>query len=164
MAGFFFGHAQSTARFGDWGQIGHMSLSANPTRHPATERDTRAWPWPDFTPAEMACRHCGETFYWARFMQALQDARRAVGRPFHILSAHRCSLHNANIGGAPLSQHLKLAADIALYNHDRHQLYESLSNAGFTGFGFYSTFIHVDLGRKRHWFGSQKTKDLWQLD
>lgn len=121
------------------------------------------WKWPDFTRAEMSCRHCGEYFTWPDFMDRLQTARTQVGRSFHILSAHRCSLHNARIGGAPLSQHLRLAADISLRGHDRRGLYTACRHAGFTGFGFYSTFLHIDLGRPRHWFGGQKAKDLWQI-
>lgn len=119
--------------------------------------------WPDFTIAEMSCRHCGETFFWPDFMERLQEARSEVGRPFHILSAHRCSLHNARVGGAPLSQHLRLAADISLRGHDKRALLWACRRAGFTGFGFYSTFLHIDLGRARHWFGGQKAKDLWQI-
>ena len=121
-----------------------------------------AWAWPDFTPAEMACRHCGELYHWPRFMDALQSARNALGRPMHILSAHRCSLHNARVGGAPLSQHLRLAVDVSLHGHDRHALHDALRMAGFTGFGFYTTFIHADLGPRRSWSGNSKARDLWQ--
>ena len=121
------------------------------------------WRWPDFTQAELSCRHCGEFFVWPDFMEKLQMARHEVGRPFHILSAHRCSLHNARIGGAPLSQHLRLAADISLRGHNKQALLGACKRAGFTGFGFYSTFLHIDLGRPRHWFGGQKAKDLWQI-
>jgi len=121
-----------------------------------------SWNWPDFTRAELSCRHCGEYFNWPDFMDRLQAARNETGRPFHILSAHRCSLHNARIGGAPLSQHLRLAADISLRGHDKRALLTACRRAGFYGFGFYSTFLHIDLGRPRHWFGGQKAKDLWQ--
>jgi uncharacterized protein YcbK (DUF882 family) len=111
----------------------------------------------------MSCRHCGEHYYWPEFMQKLQAARTLVDRPFHILSAHRCSLHNARIGGAPLSEHLRLAADISLQGHDKQALLGATRRAGFKGFGFYNTFLHIDLGRPRHWFGGQKAKDLWQI-
>lgn len=124
--------------------------------------DKEVWPWKDFTQSEMACRHCGETFHWPEFMEALQCARSDVGRPFHIVSAHRCSLHNARVGGAPLSQHLRLAADIDLAGHDRIELLVALQRAGFRGFGFYQTFIHVDLGKSRQWYGSSKAEKLWR--
>ena len=63
---------------------------------------------------------------WPDFMERLQAARNEVGRPFHILSAHRCSLHNARIGGAPLSQHLRLAVDISLHGHNKRALRTAL--------------------------------------
>ncbi len=119
--------------------------------------------WPNFSSSEMACRHCGEIYYWPEFMDRLQKARNLAGRAFHIHSAHRCSLYNAMIGGAPLSQHLKLAADISTKNHDRQNLYQSCLRAGFRGFGFYKTFLHIDLGRRRYWFGSQKARELWKI-
>lgn len=125
--------------------------------------EDQRWRWSDFSRSEMSCRHCGAYYHWPLFMDRLQEARTLVGQPFQILSAHRCALHNARVGGAPLSQHLRLAADISLSGHRKSELYEALRSVGFTGFGFYVTFIHVDLGRPRHWYGSQKAKDLWQL-
>ena len=121
------------------------------------------WRWLNFSKAEMACRHCGEVYHWPVFMDRLQKARDLAGRPFHIHSAHRCSLHNARIGGAPLSQHLRLAADIGLAGHDNRRLYQACQAAGFTGYGFYTSFLHIDLGPKRSWHGNQKAKQLWQI-
>jgi len=119
------------------------------------------WRWPDFTFEEMACRHCGEGYDWPDFMDRLELARMIVGRPFHILSAHRCALHNARIGGAPLSQHLKMAVDISASNHDRDVLLNACRAAGFTGFGYYTSFLHIDLGRPRQWWSSTTARDLW---
>lgn len=119
--------------------------------------------WPNFSYEELACRHCQEMYFWPEFLDRLQDARYVSGQSFHILSGHRCSLHNARVGGAPLSQHLKLAADISLIGHDRAALFHACKDAGFHGFGFYQTFLHIDLGRPRHWYGGQKAKDLWQI-
>jgi len=120
------------------------------------------WLWPNFTRAEMACRHCGEGYDCPAFMDALQRARDISGRPFHILSAHRCAVHNARVGGAPLSQHLWLAADISLQGHSRRNLVTACKTAGFTGFGYYQTFLHIDLGPARKWYGGPKAKKLWQ--
>ena len=119
--------------------------------------------WPHFRPEEFACRHCGEIYVWPEFLDRLTQARKHIGRPFHILSGHRCSLHNARIGGAPLSPHLTLAADISLFEHDRGQLFKVCKMVGFTGFGFYQTFLHIDLGRPRHWFGSKNARSQWQI-
>ena len=121
------------------------------------------WNWPDFDPSEFACRHCGATYYWPEFLDRLQMARSEVGRPFIILSGHRCSLHNARIGGAPLSQHLKLAVDISAVGHSRRRLLTACHTAGFTGFGFYHTFLHIDLGGPRQWWPDEKARQLWQI-
>jgi len=129
----------------------------------ATITPIHNWPWPNFTADELACRHCGEQFHWPEFMDRLQQARDFTLRPFHVLSGHRCSLHNARIGGVPLSQHLRLAVDISTQNHSREVLLYACRKAGFCGFGFYQSFLHIDLGRPRHWFGGQKAKDLWQI-
>jgi len=96
-------------------------------------------------------------------MDRLQAARERVGRAFVIHSAHRCALHNARVGGAPLSQHLRLAVDIGLVGHDRMEVLRALRAAGFTGFGYYRNFIHADFGAARSWYGSQKARALWQV-
>lgn len=123
---------------------------------------SKAWRWRNFSPGEMGCRHCAAVYHWPEFMDPLQHARDQVGRPFRILSAHRCRLHNARVGGAPRSEHLRLAVDIALAGHDHWALYAAMKQAGFTGFGFYETFLHADMGRSRQWFGSPKAKLIWK--
>ncbi len=125
------------------------------------KQDDVTWPWPHFTRLEMACRHCGEEYHWPYFMDCLQSARNSAGRAFHILSAHRCGLHNVRVGGAPLSQHLRLAADISLSGHTPSELHAACQQAGFTGFGYYLTFLHVDLGRARQWYGNQQARKQW---
>ena len=121
------------------------------------------WHWPDFNPSELACRHCGETYHWPEFLDKLQTVRTNLRRPLVILSGHRCSLHNARVGGAPFSQHLKLAVDISALGHDRDILLLASREAGFTGFGFYHTFLHIDLGRPRRWWSGEKARQLWQI-
>jgi zinc D-Ala-D-Ala carboxypeptidase len=41
-----------------------------------------------------------------------------LNAPLVINSGHRCALHNARVGGAPLSLHKRLAFDVALSGHD----------------------------------------------
>ena len=118
--------------------------------------------WPNFSKAELSCRHCGEYVHNADFLDALQSLRDQLQKPVRILSAHRCALHNAAVGGAPLSQHLGMAADIALHSHYPAQLLIAAREAGFTGFGYYTTFLHLDMGRPRFWYGSRKAKQKWQ--
>lgn len=142
--------------------IGTMTYLSTTARSNPTRPAPLLWTWANFTSLEMSCRHCGETYDWPEFMDRLQRARDVCAQPFLVLSAHRCRLHNARVGGAPLSEHLRLAADISLRGHDPARLLEACAIAGFTGFGFYTTFLHIDLGRPRRWYGSGKAIKLWQ--
>lgn len=110
------------------------------------------WRWPHFTPQEMASRGDGSLRLSGDAMDALEAARVALGEPFIILSAYRDPLHNARVGGAPLSRHkMGDAFDIALRGHRKTELYAACKAAGFRGFGMYKTFLHVDMGPERTW-------------
>jgi len=117
--------------------------------------------WPDFLPSEFSSPDNGQVYYWPDFFDRLQRARTEINRPVRINSAHRSWRHNLAVGGAPKSQHRKLAVDIALCGHDRFALATACKAAGFTGFGYYQTFLHVDLGRPRFWFGGAVSKRIW---
>lgn len=122
--------------------------------------------WPNFKPEEpnLACPCCGEFVLDEISFDYLQRARTRVGSSFRINSAHRCPIHNARVGGMPLSQHKRIAFDISILNHNFPvKVYQALRDVGFTGFGFYRTFIHVDRGPARRWFtgpGRRKWKSL----
>lgn len=116
--------------------------------------------WPNFSPYELACKHCGQYYHWPEFLDRLQWVRTQINAPLIINSAHRCPRHNAHIGGAPLSQHKKLAVDISVVGHDRLTALSACQDAGFLGFGLYKTFLHIDLGPRRSWFGTG-AKPLW---
>ncbi|MFI2810156.1 D-Ala-D-Ala carboxypeptidase family metallohydrolase [Microbulbifer sp. JSM ZJ756] len=120
------------------------------------------WRWPDFSPQEpnLACPCCGEFYLNVAAMDALQAVRDEIKRPIRINSGHRCALHNARVGGAPLSQHKLIAFDLSLAGHDRLALRDACKRAGFTGFGYYRTFLHVDPGRRRFWYG-RGARQLW---
>lgn len=111
-----------------------------------------AWRWRYFTPREIASKGDGSILIDEDALDRLEYARKLVGLPFVILSAYRDPLHNAKVGGAPLSMHKQgKAFDIRLAGHDKAQLLKACQRAGFTGFGFYSTFLHVDTGKPRTW-------------
>lgn len=117
--------------------------------------------WPNFTPREFACSHCGEFFYEESVFDKAQHLRQALQDPVRINSAHRCDIHNALVGGAPLSQHKRIALDVSLHGHDRDLVRQCAKEAGFTGFGFYQTFIHLDTGPRRFWFGGKVSRSAW---
>lgn len=124
------------------------------------------WRWPDFSPAEFACkcdgRYCsGEYWHDPVFLNAIQCLRSALGAPVIINSGHRCALWNAQVGGAPRSEHKRIAADIRLARHAPGRLFAEAARAGFGSFGFYRTFLHADLRAGRRWFGGAGAKAFW---
>jgi zinc D-Ala-D-Ala carboxypeptidase len=110
------------------------------------------WRWRYFIPRELASKGDGSLLIDEDALDRLEYARRLLGQPLVILSAYRDPLHNAKVGGAPLSMHKEgKAFDIRLTGLDKWQLLIACQKAGFTGFGFYSTFLHVDTGKPRTW-------------
>ena len=113
-----------------------------------------SWRWPNFSPAEIACRGTGKLLINAAALDKLQALRDRLGKPLIVRSAYRSPEHNRAVGGAARSKHMDGAAfDIAMVNHDPAAFEAAARAVGFLGFGFYprSGFIHVDLGPSRQW-------------
>lgn len=111
-----------------------------------------AWRWSNFSPQEVACRGEGSLLVVPAAMDRLQALRSALDRPLTINSAYRSPIHNARVGGAPKSRHKEGDAfDISIINLDRDALRRAAEAVGFTGFGHYRSFLHVDTGPPRTW-------------
>jgi hypothetical protein len=113
-----------------------------------------AWPWPNFSPAEIACRGTGKLLLNEAALDRLQALRAALAKPLIIRSAYRSPEHNRAVGGARASKHMEgIAFDVAMANHDPEAFEAAARAVGFQGFGFYprSGFMHVDLGPARSW-------------
>ena len=111
------------------------------------EVDLSNWPWPNFSPGEMASKGDGSLKLSRRSMDRLQRLRDRLGVPLVVLSAYRDPAHNARVGGAKRSQHLAgKAFDIAVANVDPAALIEAARAEGFTSFGTYPAqgFVHID--------------------
>lgn len=130
----------------------------------ASVRDVRrlAWRWVNFTPSEFASRGNGQIYWHERTFDAIQKAREILGFPIYINSANRDWMYNIAVGGAPRSAHLYIALDVSTRGVDRLLVFLALLIAGFKSFGFYKTFIHVDLRPGRRWFGSREAKTIWE--
>lgn len=117
--------------------------------------------WPNFSPSEknLHCPCCGEFYLDMTSFDALQTLRRAVGRPVKVNSGHRCLFHNAKVGGKPRSMHKLVAFDVSLRGQRLRDLLEAARRAGFQGYGYYATFLHLDMGRRRFWItkGGKRT-------
>ena len=112
------------------------------------------WTWEHFTPAEIASKGDGSILIVPEALDRLEALRVRLDKPLVILSAYRDPLHNARVGGAPLSQHKNgVAFDIRL-DFERNELLIHARAVGFTGYGIYKTFTHIDCGPARSWHGS----------
>lgn len=112
------------------------------------------WRWPNFSPAEIACRGTGQIKLHPEALDKLQALRDRLGKPLIVRSAYRSPEHNRAVGGATRSRHLDGAAfDIAMANHDPAAFEAAARAVGFLGFGYYprSGFMHIDLGPARSW-------------
>lgn len=107
--------------------------------------------WGNFSAIEMSCPCCGEFWVDTKAFDKIQHVRSMLGIPVYLNSTHRCRIHNAKVGGRPLSKHKKIAFDISLRNHNISYLLNAVKSAGFTGLGYYNTFLHSDTGRYRYW-------------
>ena len=125
------------------------------------------WKWDNFSPKELACgkgecEHCdGEYWHDPYALDMLQKARDIAGKAFTINSARRCEGRNRAVGGSLKSMHKEqIAFDISLRNHSKDDLLFALYEAGFTTFGLYNNFIHVDTRPWRLWISGNKRE--WQ--
>ena len=112
------------------------------------------WRWPNFSPAEIACRGTRQLKLHPEALDRLQDLRDRLGKPLILRSAYRSPAHNRAVDGAPNSKHMDgTAFDIAMANHDPVAFEAAAREVGFLGFGFYprSGFMHIDLGPARVW-------------
>lgn len=92
----------------------------------------------------------------------LEEIRAEFGEPICINSGYRSPEHNAAVGGAKNSFHVKgQAADIRPsmgkppeeFNSALGRLKVIANRKCIGGVGFYPAFVHVDLGPKRRWNG-----------
>lgn len=115
------------------------------------------WRWPNFSPAEIACRGTGQLLLDADAMDALQSLRTSVGKPFIINSAYRSPEHNKRVKGARNSKHMQgIAFDISMANHDPQDFMAAARAHGFNGIGEYPTlgFTHIDTrANPTNWTG-----------
>lgn len=111
------------------------------------------WRWPNFTPAEIACKGTGEILVNEEALDRLQFFRKVLGLPVLINSAYRSERHNQAVGGAPKSKHRQgIAFDIRITPAlTRELIHKGAKVAGFGGIGDYDGFVHIDTGPARYW-------------
>lgn len=119
-----------------------------------TEVPFDQWIWPNFLPGEVASNGDESIIIHRDTLNKAQLLRDNVGRMI-INSWYRDKVYNKVVGGSANSWHVKgQALDISLNGHDKYELFRVARAVGFTGFGFYDTFLHVDTGNPRWWDNS----------
>lgn len=115
---------------------------------------------PHFKQAEFACNHCGQLHPTdptppQQVLDWLENIRAHFGGPVNVNSGYRCPTHNANVGGATSSFHMKgMAVDFWLPHVSPADVYayadKLVGNQG--GVGKYDSFTHIDnRGYKSRW-------------
>lgn len=110
-----------------------------------------------FSKDEFKCKcGCGGLKVDLNLIVLLEKLRAEVGQPIHVSSGYRCPKHNAAVGGATNSYHMKgMAADITIPNHSPSDIARLARKLGFGGIGTYihggNYFCHVDTGPVREW-------------
>ena len=118
------------------------------------------WHWPNFSPGEMACPHCGELALVPSFMNWLQSVRWEYGKPISVASAYRCPIHNEAVGGGKDSSHTRgLALDPLrpASGVDLAKLEDAFNRHGWQGHGSGANKMHYDqdksLGHRAWMYG-----------
>ena len=114
---------------------------------------------PYISKAEYSCHHCGmlppdveENEKYDILFRIFASIREAWGKPIVINSGFRCPLHNAYIGGSPISVHLfGLALDLDCRDEEEViDLYDLITmmepDLRIGQYKRNETFIHMDIG------------------
>lgn len=110
------------------------------------------WPWPNFSPKEMACRCCGKLVVIPEFMRDLQQIRDEFERPMPVSSGYRSPEYNDRVSSTGLDgpHTTGRAVDIRIAGKDAHDLLWLCIALGMTGIGvnqkgdWSSRFLHFD--------------------
>ena len=124
---------------------------------------------PNFTQAELYSKSPDAPsvhFLDDRAIEALQYIRELSNSPIRVTSTYRTPEFNPLIGGSSRSQHLAgKAIDFQWYSDNDAELKrlkgeflkegsllrENLFQMGVRGFGFYETFVHLDVRDSQDW-------------
>ena len=120
--------------------------------------------YPNFSPEEFACQHCGENGINELLLDKLQLLRTELSFPFKITSGYRCKDHPLEKKKVNPGAHRDgLAADIGVRGYKAYEIITHAEKFGFTGIGVAqkgdSRFIHLDVSpqkntRPRPWIWS----------
>lgn len=94
-------------------------------------------------PADKLPAGCEENL-GALVENVLEPARAAYGKPIYVNSGNRCSIHNAAVGGASSSQHMRgEAADLRIDGKPEMLARIIVANGKWDQLILYPSFVHV---------------------
>jgi hypothetical protein len=109
----------------------------------------------NFKVSEFACKDGSDTILISSdTVEKIQNVRDYFGKPVTINSAYRTATHNASVGGATGSQHVKgTACDIVVEGVPSNAVASYLeAKYPKSGIGLYNSFTHIDSrGYKSYW-------------
>ncbi len=103
----------------------------------------------NFRLAEFHCKGkncCSATLVDEKLTELLQKLREKLGTAININSGYRCRRHNASVGGAADSNHIKgKAADIVVPGVAPEEVAKAAESVGFKGIILYTKkkFVHL---------------------
>lgn len=105
------------------------------------------WPWPHFSPAEVACKGSGELKVVPDFLDIMEMLRHRYSKPMVVNSWYRSPAYNTKVSntGTNGPHTTGRAVDIHALGHDRYWLLRHAIDLGFTGIGVGKTFLHLDV-------------------
>ena len=110
----------------------------------------------NFSDHEFACQcGCGTGEINRDLVRVLQEVSDNFKKPVTITSGIRCEKHNANVGGAEMSQHITgKADDFQVKDVEPSVVYKWLTEQypKTYGMGLYSRWVHLDVRQvKARW-------------
>ncbi|MGB0591179.1 MAG: D-Ala-D-Ala carboxypeptidase family metallohydrolase [Myxococcota bacterium] len=85
-------------------------------------------------------------------LEALNRLRALSHTRWTVVSGFRDRAHNAAVGGAKHSKHVKgTAFDVVVTRDERPAFYSAAKEAGFIAFGWGNRTVHIDTGPRRWW-------------
>ena len=110
----------------------------------------------NFKAKEMDCKcnKCNSTLIDEDLIKGLQRVRDHFNKPLNITSGYRCPSHNAAVGGARASYHMKgQAADVYINDVTPLEIAQYAESTGlFNGIGKYSSFVHLDTRSNKYFW------------
>lgn len=113
--------------------------------------------YPNFSPKELACKHCGAEGITSEIMDILQTIRTKLGQPVFISSGYRCVKHPVEQEKDKPGEHAYgMAVDIICHGARALQIIEIAQSLGVRRIGVHQKgqtsgrFVHLGVADKHN--------------